>query len=146
LGKKSIKYFFIIIPLFLSASFVTMILALLKARVTRLGEFGPTGDYLVRTFFLNQRDAAHILGLLLVKSCFNYEKRLGNNLGDFYTNSSGHPAPNQCLIANRLKHLLSCEPASPFKKTVYKICPWEVTYHWAKNWNNLVTLTQSYRR
>jgi hypothetical protein len=67
-------------------------LATLRSRVTRLGEW--VTDYLGQ-FLKNDRIIPHIRATIYtqwISVSINFNKKgLDNNLGDFFTNSSGHP-------------------------------------------------------
>jgi hypothetical protein len=66
------------------------------ARVTRLGEFSPIGQLFTLDSFFNYKSSpkrGKIYAFILTKN------RLDSILGDFFTNSSGHPACRQQLRA-----------------------------------------------
>jgi hypothetical protein len=63
--------------------------------VTRSGEFSPNGHYCTVGRFIKITEVARILGYIFPKCKFwiNLDKNgLGYILGDFFINSSGHPA------------------------------------------------------
>jgi hypothetical protein len=64
--------------------------------MTRFGEFSPIVRLFTLGSFLKLKEAAQIFGLLFSHGekyvCNNFDKNgLGYMLGDFLTNSSGHP-------------------------------------------------------
>jgi hypothetical protein len=72
--------------------------------VTILGEFSPTYWASTLGSFFEKREVAQILGLLFstVRVMFQYlRKNLGYILGNFFTNSSGHPCLQEKVKKNR---------------------------------------------
>jgi hypothetical protein len=61
-----------------------------------LDEFSPTGQFFSLCSFLKVTEVAHIFGARSFhgkKFCIDFDKNgLGYILGDFFANSSGHPA------------------------------------------------------
>jgi hypothetical protein len=68
----------------------------IKTRVTRLGEFSPVGRFIPLGGLLKLTEVAHLFVLLFTTLMVTYvliftKCGLGFNLGEFFTNSSGHP-------------------------------------------------------
>jgi hypothetical protein len=75
-----------------------------QCRVTRLGEFSPIGRLFVLVRFFLMTEKARNFGLLSPKYVSILTKNMfGYILGDFITNSSGHPGPIPLVRAHCIK-------------------------------------------
>jgi hypothetical protein len=80
----------------------------LSARVTWLVEFSPNGWSFTLGSFIKITEVAQKVFLSTCILCSNFDKKiwLGYILGDFFTNSSGHPAFCICKSRSSILHQL----------------------------------------
>jgi hypothetical protein len=91
----------------------------MRSRATRLGEFSPMGRLFTLGKGLKIKEVVHNFGATF-STVFLTKSGLGNILGDFFTNSSGHQDA-WCKA--------STQKAEKGKETVMK----RVAQHWDRN-------------